>query len=135
MTTLRHAIKIVGGRTDIYRALTDVTEMAAWHLGSVEGAVYPGEVLTLTPKPGTRFAWRTDRLERDTEIVQAAVEGSGTSRGKTLTFRLSDSDDGRTLVELSDGAWRDDDPHLPFCNTHWGEVLHRLKDYVERDAG
>jgi len=134
MITLRHAIKIIAPRVHVYRALTEIDQMAAWHLGSVEGMIAPGEVLTLIPKPGTRFAWRTDRLEPDAKVVQTSIEGSGTSPGRTLTFALADSDDGRTLVELTDGEWQGDDPHLPFCNTHWGETLHRLKAYVERIA-
>lgn len=134
MITLRHAIKIVGARAEVYRALTEIDQMAAWHLGTVEGAVAPGEVLALIPKPGTRFAWRTEQVEQDAKVVQTSIEGSGTSPGRTLTFVLADSDDGRTLVELTDGEWQSNDPHLPFCNTHWGETLHRLKDYVERAA-
>ena len=134
MVMLRHAIKIVAPRAAIYKALTDLNEMAVWHMGCVEGAIVPGELLTLTPKPGTRFSWRTENLEPDTKIVQACVEGAGTSPGKTLTFTLSDADDGRTQVVLTDGEWREDDPHLPFCNTHWGEVLHRLKSHVEKNA-
>lgn len=134
MNTLRHAIKIVAPRADVYRALTEISEMTVWHLGTVEGAMAPGEELVLTPKPGTRFAWRTESLEPERRIVQSCVEGSGSSPGRTLSFDLADSDDGRTLVELTDGDWQLDDPHLPFCNTHWGEVLHRLKDHVERNA-
>jgi uncharacterized protein YndB with AHSA1/START domain len=131
MITLHHAIKIAAPRRDVYRALTDLGEMAAWHAGGIEGAIAPGQTFTLTPKPGTRFGWRTERLETDRLIVQTAVEGSGSSTGKVLTFKLSDLDDGHTLVELTDGEWSENDPHLPFCNTHWGGVLLRLKSHVE----
>lgn len=135
MTTLHHAIKIAAPRAVVYRALTDLGEMAAWHLGSVEGGIAPGKILTLTPKPGMRFGWRTEKLETDALIVQSTVEGSGSSVGKTLTFKLSDLDDGRTLVELTDGEWSASDPHLPFCNTQWGEALVRLKSHVEKPEG
>jgi uncharacterized protein YndB with AHSA1/START domain len=132
MVTLNHAVKVRASRARTYKALTELTEMAAWHVGSIEGEIAQGEVMTLLPKPGQRFGWRTERLETDSKIVQAAVEGSDTSPGKTLTFSLSDLEDGRTLVELTDGEWREGDPNLPFCNAHWGEVLFRLKNYVEK---
>jgi uncharacterized protein YndB with AHSA1/START domain len=119
MLILGHAIKIAASRADTYKALTDMSVMAAWHLGKVGGAIEPDKVLTLTPKPGLRFGWRTERLEPDRKIVQTCVEGPGTSPGKTLTFTLSDLEDGHTLVEFTEGEWRDDDPHLLFA-THIG---------------
>lgn len=132
MVTLKHAIKIAAPRAAIYRALTDLEEMAAWHLGGVEGAIAPGEIMTLTPKADLCFGFRTETLEPDRSVVQTEVDGPGSSVGKRLTFTLSDLDDGRTLIELTHGEWSESDPHLPFCNTHWGEVLHRLKSYVEK---
>ena len=129
--TLRHAIKINGSRDRVYKALTDIDEMAAWHQGSTEGNIAVGSVMYLNPKPGLKFAWETRELLENERIVQTCAEGPGTSAGKTLTFALSDADAGSTLVELTDGEWPDDDDHLPFCNTHWGSVLHRLKQYVE----
>ena len=133
MTILHHAVKINAARHRVYEALTDLQEMSKWHSGEVEGSIVLDGTLTLIPKPGMRFGWRTEYLEQDVLITQRCVEGAGTSAGKLLTFRLSDGNDGLTLVELSDGDWMADDPHLPFCNTHWGEVLMRLKHYVEQN--
>lgn len=135
MVTLKHAIKISAPRNAVYLALTDLEAMRRWHLGTVDGAILPGGLLTLTPAPGKRFSWRTDRLEADTAIVQTAVEGAGSSVGKTLTFNLSELADGHTLVELTDGEWSETDPHLPFCNTHWGEALLNLRSFVEKSEG
>lgn len=112
MVTLKHAVKISAPRGAVYQALTDLEAMRGWHVGAVEGAIVPGQVMTLTPKPGQRFSWRTDRLEPDVSVVQTEVEGPGSSVGKT--------------------EWREGDGHLPFCNTHWGEVLYRLKSHVEK---
>ncbi len=129
--TLRHAIKINGSRERVYQALTDIDEMATWHHGTVTGEIVVGSEMFLNPKPGLKFGWKTKELVANERVVQTCVEGPGSSAGKTLTFALSDVDNGSTLVQLTDGAWPDDDEHLPFCNTHWGSVLHRLKQYVE----
>lgn len=129
--TLRHAIKISGPRERVYKALTDIDEMAAWHQGNTGGNIEVGAVMSLNPKPGLSLAWKTEDLVENERIVQTCVDGPGTSAGKTLTFALSDADTGSTLVQLTDGEWPDDDDHLPFCNTHWGSVLHRLKQYIE----
>ncbi|WP_337013856.1 SRPBCC domain-containing protein [Pantoea sp. AS142] len=132
MIILKHAIKISAPRSTVYIALTDPEAMRRWHIGTIEGTLLPGQVLTLTSASGKRFGWRTEKLEADSFIVQTGVEGMGTSVGKTLTFNLSDLDEGRTLVELADGEWSERDPHLPFCNTHWGRALHNLKTYLEK---
>ena len=130
--TLRHAIKIAAPRDSVYKALTDIAEMAAWHQGAVEGAIAVDSVMYLNPKPGMKIGWQTKELVNNERVTQTCVEGPGSSAGKTLTFALSDADAGLTLVQLTDGEWADDDEHLPFCNTHWGDVLHNLKKYVEQ---
>ncbi|MGD9324814.1 MAG: SRPBCC family protein [Desulfobacterales bacterium] len=130
-TTLRHAIKINASREKVFKALTKIDEMASWHHGPVEGDIAVGSVMYLNPKPGLKFGWEIKELVNNERVAQKCVEGPGSSAGKTLTFNLSDAGAGSTLVELSDGEWADNDAHLPYCNTHWGSVLHRLKNYVE----
>ena len=132
--TLRHAIKISAPRHAVFTALADTTEMAAWHLGVIDGVVAVGETFRLEPKPGLAFSWRTEEIVTDETIRQVCVEGPGNSAGKTLIFNLSDTEEGDTLVNLSDGVWSADDPGLPFCNTRWAEVLLRLKQYAETGA-
>jgi uncharacterized protein YndB with AHSA1/START domain len=132
MTTLQHSIKIAAPRRKTFEAISNIAQIAQWHLGEVGGEIGTGAVLYLTPKPGLRFGWQTEEIVPVERVIQICVEGPGSSVGNTLTFALSDLDDGGTLVALSDADWSEDDPHLPFCNTHWGKVLHQLKSYVER---
>ncbi|WP_213881111.1 SRPBCC domain-containing protein [Pseudomonas sp. dw_358] len=131
MSTLHHAIKIQAPRAKVYRALTDIAQMGQWHLGEVGGEIAPGSTLTLSPRAGQRFSWRTESLQTDQAIVQTCTEGAGSSAGKQLSFTLSDLPGGLTLVQLSDGEWHEGDPHRAFCNTHWGDVLNRLKNFTE----
>jgi Activator of Hsp90 ATPase homolog 1-like protein len=131
MTTLRHAIKVEAPRDAAYHAFADIAELAGWHMGSVQGEVHVGKTFTIERRPGLRFGWRTDELDPGLKIVQTCTEGPGTSAGRTLTLAFSSADDDRTLVELSDAGWRDDDPDLPLCNTYWGEALGRLRSYLQ----
>ena len=128
--TLRHAIKIDASAERVFKALTDTSELASWHDGTVDGAVTKGSVLSLESKPGLKFGWETKELIPNERVVQKCVEGPGATVGKTLTFSLKDLG-GETQVALSDGEWDDGDSSLPFCNTHWGAVLHRLTSHVE----
>jgi uncharacterized protein YndB with AHSA1/START domain len=131
-TTLHHAIKVAASRPHVFKALADAAEMAAWHVGDIEGDIAVGSTLYLNPKPGLRFGWKTDEIVTNERLRQICVEGPGSSVGKILIFALSDTGNGGTLVKLTDSGWPDGDADLPFCNTRWGEVLLRLKEYVEK---
>ena len=129
--SLRHAIKINASPDRVFQALTDTSEMAAWHHGTVSGEISPGAVLNLDSKPGLRFGWKTKEVVANEKLVQECVEGPGGSAGKTLSFTLTALGGGTTQVDLADSEWDEGDAGLPFCNTHWGSALHRLKEYVE----
>ena len=131
MTTLRHAIRVGASRDAAYHAFTDIARLAGWQLGRVQGEVRVGKTLTIERHTGLHFGWRTDELDPGHKIVQTCVEGPGSSAGKTLTITFSNETDSKTLVELSDAGWHDNDPHLPLCNTYWGEALTRLRSYLE----
>jgi uncharacterized protein YndB with AHSA1/START domain len=131
-TTLHHAIKIAASRPHVFKALADAREMAAWHVGGVDGKIAVGSTFYLNPKPGLRFGWKTDEIVANERLRQICVEGPGSSVGKILTVTLSDAGKDGTLLKLTDGGWPDGDANLPFCNTRWGEVLLRLKEHVER---
>ena len=130
-TTLHHAIKVAAPRSRVFKAIADIGEMKAWHLGAIEGEIAVGSTFYLNPKPGLRFGWTTDEIVTNTRLRQTCVEGPGGSVGKILLVALSDSDKANTLVTLSDSGWHNGDADLPFCNTRWGEVLLRLKEYAE----
>ncbi|MFT0138290.1 SRPBCC domain-containing protein [Alcanivoracaceae bacterium MT1] len=132
MVKLRHAIKIAASTDRVYQALTDPEQMVSWHAGEVTGVVALGDLLELQPKPGLRFGWKTVALNPGVSLVQTCVEGPGGSIGRTLRFDLSGAD-AHTTVTLTDGDWSENDPHLPFCNTHWGQVLHDLKIFLEEN--
>ncbi len=129
MTTLHHTIKIAAPRDKVYEALTNVTDFEKWHYAGVEGEIAVGATVSMKAKPHLSFAWKTLEMVEDTRLVQEGVEGPG-DVGKKITFELSDVDGG-TLVNFSDGAWKDGDPSMGYCNTHWGAALTRLKAFVE----
>ena len=83
----------------------------------------------MNAKPHLSFAWKTLEMVENTQLVQEGVEGPGDA-GKRIEFELSDVDGG-TLVRFTDGEWKEGDPNMAYCNTHWGAALTRLKDFVE----
>ena len=48
-----------------------------------------------------------------------------------VTFDLDPTDDGGTVVGFSHTGWESVEGAYAQCNTVWGELMHRLRDYVE----
>jgi uncharacterized protein YndB with AHSA1/START domain len=129
--SLEHSIKVQASPAKVYQALTNLDQIAQWHCGQVNGKVAIGESLTLESDEGPTFTWTTLELIPNSKIIQQCTNGPGSSTGKALTFQLQESGNN-TSIELSHDSWDPADPHLSICNTHWGNVLHRLKAYIER---
>ena len=50
--------------------------------------------------------------------------------GTILTWDLTRQDDG-TIVRFTHGNWRSISDFCVMCNSTWGELMYRLKDYAE----
>lgn len=131
---LEHAIKIQATPEQIYQALTTIDGLAAWHYGQISGEVAVGKEMYLNADRDLRFGWKTTEMELNRHIQQICVQGPGNSIGKQLEFVITADDPQTTKVFLTHGPWEVGDDHLPYCNTHWGGVLYRLKVYVESNA-
>src|SRR5262249_7003125 len=71
--------------------------------------------------PGERVVWR-------------GVEGprvAAASVGTTIDVRLSRSDDLRTRLQFAHRGWRTAEGFYCVCNTTWGELMYRLRDWCE----
>ena len=59
-TTLRHAIKVAASRPHVFKALADAGEMAAWHVGHIEGKIAVGSTFFPQSEAGAEI-WLEDR--------------------------------------------------------------------------
>ena len=129
MADINHEIKINATPQTIYQALTNTSELAKWHTADVDGK---GGTFTTHPSHGPNFEWRV--LKPDSQTVEwQCIAGPGHSVGTVAQFKLSPSEGGRTLVELSHTGWPDTSGNFRKCNTLWGILLFHLKQYL--DAG
>jgi hypothetical protein len=59
-----------------------------------------------------------------TDLRQMAAQHAGNVDGAIVP--------GQVLTPTPKPSRAEDNPNLPFCNTHWGEVLYRLKEHIEK---
>jgi uncharacterized protein YndB with AHSA1/START domain len=126
MADINHEIKVNAAPEDVYRALTDASELAKWHTAGTSGI---GNTFTTHPHDGPIFEWQV--LEPNTHSVEwQCTSGPGNSVGTIARFKLSPTDDGWTLVEFSHTGWPDTNGNFRKCNTLWGILLYHLQQYL-----
>jgi hypothetical protein len=77
------------------------------------------------------FRWAIEPGKSGNEIVWQCVEGPGDSVGTEASFKISDADKGRTLIEFAHRGWPHTGGNFRKCNTRWAVLLHHLCKYLE----
>jgi uncharacterized protein YndB with AHSA1/START domain len=131
MTTISHAIRIRAPRGPVYEALSTRDGLKGWNAPDLEGDVAEGREFTLRFGDGVSFRWKVTILINGSTVSWECISGPGAAAGSTITYELSDTDDGRTAVELGHAGWPDDHLALATCNTLWGILLGQLRNYAE----
>jgi len=132
MPDIPHELKIRARQERIFEALTTAQGLKSWYSAHVEGDGALGHPWRFVFTRRPTFRWEVTELLAPTHIAWRCVEGPGDSVGTTVTFHLSEADEGRTLVELAHTGWPGTGGNYRKCNTYWGVLLHHLRQYVEK---
>lgn len=133
MAAINHEIKIQASLEKTYKALSNLNDLMAWHTAQIEGRSDLNEVLSFKAPGKPTFVWRIVQLEPNKRVGLNCIEGPGDSIGTKVIYMLSQTEDNRTLVELTHTSWPDHQGNFRKCNTLWGILLHHLKNYLETD--
>jgi len=130
MADIRHESRIRASRGRVLNALTDAGQLGQWHAADVRAE---GGGLAISYRDGPAFHWEVIAATPD-RVTWQCTRGPGDSPGTRVEFRLNDTGDGRTLLELEHSGWPGEHGNFRKCNTLWGGLLHRLREVVERPA-
>lgn len=131
MAEIAHEIKIKAPRDRVFNALTTLEGLTSWHTTRTQGNARVGEVLQFESAGNPPFRWEITRLDPPKHLEWKCVEGPGDSVGTKVSFDLTDTADGRTLVELAHSGWPGTHGNYRKCNTLWGILLHHLRVHAE----
>ena len=130
MPEIQHEIKIKADPNSVFNALTTVEGLKGWYAAEVEDR--NGEwAFTHTSKDDLKFAFEVTESESPSKVAWRCTEGPNQAKGTITTYRLSETEDGRTLVEFSHTEWPSSEGNYRKCNTFWAILLHHLRQYVE----
>ena len=133
MAPISHEIRINAPRDRVFEALSTLEGIKGWYTPNLDGTVAEGRTATFRFTGREPFRWRFAELS-PTRVRWECIEGPGAAAGTTVTYRLSETSDGRTAVTFDHEGWPESHGSFTTCNTLWGMLMGHLKDYVEAAA-
>ncbi|MGH9367503.1 MAG: SRPBCC family protein [Thermoanaerobaculia bacterium] len=134
MTDILHRISADAPSDGILKAITTAEGFRKWWTDDCAAVPEVGSVNIFRFDGGAiEFHFRVDELtpNRVAWTCLAAPKVPEEWVGTRATFDLEPSKAGGTLVRFGHLGWRSTDGEFPACNTVWGDLMHRLKEYAE----
>jgi uncharacterized protein YndB with AHSA1/START domain len=130
-----HEIAVGAPAAKVFQAWTTVEGLRAWWTADVTVPRASGDLYVLRfDKGSVAFHFRVEEEVPDERLLWRGVEGSGMPAewvGTKLDVRLSRASDGRTRMQFAHRDWRSAEGFYCVCNTTWGELVYRLRDWCE----
>lgn len=131
MPDLLHEIFVNAPAEKVYAALTTQNGLHGWWTADaiIEGRV-GGSAQFGFDKRATVFRMKVEELTPSTRVVLSCHGDVDEWKGTRLTWEISRKDGG-SIVQFRHANWREATHLFAICNSSWGELMHRLKDYSE----
>ena len=130
MAKSSHKIRLHGDQHHVYQALTTQAGLQSWFTPHIEGQVSEGHEVNMSFSGREPFRWRMSALKPAAHVHWDCLEGPGSAKGTSVTYKLS-GQGGQTVLECDHDGWPENHEALATCNTLWGILMGRLKEYVE----
>ena len=135
MPDILHQITVKAAPDAVFAAVTTAEGLRSWWTQSSRAEPREGSVSVFGFVGGSvEFHFRVDELadnKRAAWTCVAAPKVPDEWVDTRVTFNLEPTDDGGTVVGFSHTGWESVEGAYAQCNTVWGELMHRLRDYVE----
>ena len=131
MADLHHQIPINASPQKVYAALTTVKGLSGWWTAdSKTDNKAGGKAEFGFDKGGVVFRMTIEALKPNEAVVWSCHGEHPEWRGTKLTWKIA-AQDGATILRFTHGNWKAVTDFFAICNSSWGELMYRLKDYAE----
>jgi uncharacterized protein YndB with AHSA1/START domain len=136
MADLSHQVPIDAPAAKVYAAIATQNGMRNWWTADTQMEERTGGKAEFGfDKRGMVFRMDIKALESAKRVVMQCHGDHPEWNGTTLTWTM-DSEDGKTVVRFIHSGWEGVTDFCASCNSMWGNLMYRLKGYVEgRDPG
>ncbi len=130
MAKSSHKIRLHAAPDHVYQALTTQAGLQSWFTPHIEGQVSEGHKVKMSFSGKEPFRWRMSAFKPATHVHWECLEGPGSAKGTSVTYTLN-GQGGQTVLECDRDGWPEGHEAFATCNTLWGILMGRLKDYAE----
>jgi uncharacterized protein YndB with AHSA1/START domain len=126
-------LDVAAGQEAVWEAITTHQGITSWWTTRAEVPEGAGAVLKLS-FPDAPITWdlRVDEARRPERLVWHCVGGPPQWVDTDVTFALSPATQGDgTTVRFDHAGWRDTDQMFRIVTFGWGQMLSRLKGYLD----
>jgi uncharacterized protein YndB with AHSA1/START domain len=130
-----HEIPVAAPGTKVYQAWTTAEGLRAWWTADVSvPAAKGGEYVFRFDGGKVAFHFVVEEEVPGERALWRGVEGPGMPDewvGTKIDVRISAAGEGRTRLQFAHRGWRTAEGFYCVCNTTWGELMYRLRDWCE----
>jgi uncharacterized protein YndB with AHSA1/START domain len=128
---IKHQIPIDATPDKVYAALATENGLKGWWTADTRADEKVGGKAEFGfENHGMVFRMNIEELAPGKRIVWSCHGDHPEWDGTRLTWNISE-ENGATVLRFTHGDWKSMSDFCCSCNSTWGELMYRLKDYVE----
>jgi uncharacterized protein YndB with AHSA1/START domain len=131
MAELRHQVPINATPEKVYAALTTQAGLRGWWTADATADKKVGGKAEFGfDKRQTVFRMKIEKLEPGKQVIWNCHGEQPEWNGTVLTWNIAREGD-ITMLRFTQGGWKSMSEMYAICNSSWGELMYRLRDYAE----
>ncbi len=131
MAEIKHQIPINAAPEKVYAALATQAGLRGWWTSDVKADERVGGKADFGfDRRQIFFRMKIEKLDPGKQVVWSCHGDHPEWNGTTLTWNITREDDG-SILRFTHSGWKSISEFCATCNSSWGELMYRLKDYVE----
>jgi len=131
MVDLHHRVPITAAPEKVFTAIATQEGMRGWWTrdATLDSKV-GGKAEFGFDKRGVVFRMTIDELDRNNRVRMTCSGDPAEWAGTTLEWNIRPTPEG-AILSFVHGGWRERTDFCSSCNSMWGRLMFRLKDFVE----
>jgi uncharacterized protein YndB with AHSA1/START domain len=131
MAELRHQIAINAIPEKVFAALATQAGLRNWWTADVTAdEKVDGNADFGFDNRKIVFRMKIEILEPSKQVVWSCYGEQPEWNGTVLTWDIV-REGSATMLRMTQGGWKSMSEMYAMCNSSWGELMHRIRDYVE----